>query len=393
MKWLLSLLIGLIGCLHAGQLSVDVNAQYAVLINADSGVALFAKNESSSAFPASVTKIATALYLLEEKKVDLQRVVEVSAESLRMKRADNDLSAPAYWLERDGSGMGLRVGERISIESLLHGLMLVSANDAANVLAEAASGSVPVFMDELNQYLQRIGCRDTHFCSPHGLHHPEHRTTAHDMGLITRRALQNERFGAIVAQTSYLKPRTNKNPERRLQQYNALLCPGKFFYPEAIGVKTGYTHAAQYNLVAAVLHEGRTLVAVVLGCKSRNARYKDALKLFHAAFAEQKVHRVLFTSRETFGHQVEGATAPLVAGLGGELALDVYPAEAPGQLKAQIVWAVPELPIAKGAKVAQMRIVDGDGTVQTSADLFAQSEVAGSWSFRLKKFCLKLFFL
>ena len=370
--------------LNAKPLQVDVSAKSAILMNAETGAILYEKNSHAPAYPASITKVATAHYVLDVKKADLAKSVLVSSESLRMKPPKRDWSSlPAHWLEMDGTKMGLMKGEEIPIEALLYGMMLVSANDAANVLAESMSGSIPAFVSELNQYLKSIGCLNTHFCNPHGLHHPEHITTAYDMCLITKNALRNPKFREIVSKLTYNKPHTNKLPEETLRQHNHLLRPGRFFYPKAIGVKTGFTSQAQNTLVAAARHEGRTLIAVVLGCEKRENRYVDVKKLFETAFAERPVHRILFSGQECFTRAIEGGTALLQAVLAHEVAIDYFPAEET-EPKAEIHWTLPRLPISKGSQVAQLRLLDANGHLLTEAPLLAKEEVSASWLFIIK---------
>jgi D-alanyl-D-alanine carboxypeptidase (penicillin-binding protein 5/6) len=237
----------------------------------------------------------------------------------------------------------------------------------------------------MNAYLGSIGCRNTHFVNPHGLHQSEHTTTAYDMGLIACKAMAHPKFREIVATLDYLKPATNKHPEEHLKMFNHLLRPGKFFYPKAIGVKTGYTSHAQNTLVAAAIQDGRTLIAVLLGCEKRDDRYADARALFEAAFAEQKIRRVLFAGNEQYHRTIEGAKSSLQAVLGGEMAIEYYPAEEPLDIKACVYWKVPSLPIRKGDSVAEMRVMDGKGNLLQSAPLFAKEEVKGSLFFTLKQ--------
>ncbi len=375
----------LVGPLYAKPLQIDVHAKSAIMMNLDTGAILFEKNANSAAFPASITKIATALYVLEVMHADLAKIVTVSAESIKMKPPKkNGSSVPAYWLDIDGTRMGLVKGEEISIESLLHGLMLVSGNDAANVLAEAMTGSVPAFVNDLNQYLLSIGCRDTHFSNPHGLHHSEHKTTAYDMCLIARKAMGSPKFREIVSKLNYLKPATNKNSEEHLRQFNHLLRPGRFFYSNAIGIKTGYTSLAQNTLVAAAEHEGRILVAVLLGCEKRDDRYEDAKSLFEMAFAEQKIHRTFFSGNEIYSRSIEGAANTLQALLTHELAIDYYPAEEPENIKAQICWKISQRSIQKGAVVGEMRLIDAKGNTIQSQPLVAKEEVKSTFMYMLK---------
>lgn len=385
MKRFLFFFVFCLSALYAKPLQIDVHAKSAILINMDTGAVLFEKNANLPSFPASITKIATALYVLDVKHPNLSEIATVSADSVRVFSKKEKFSAP-YWLEFNGTKMGLAKGEEVSIESLLYGMMLVSGNDAANVLAETLGGSIPGFISEMNQYLASIGCLNTYFVNPHGLHQPEHMTTAYDMGVIARKAMSNAKFREIVSTLDYLKPATNKHPEEHIKQYNHLQRPGRYFYPKAIGIKTGsYASYAKKTLVAAAKQDERALIAVLLGCETEGDRYQDAISLFETAFAEQKVRRLIFSGNESYNRSVEGAKSVLQAGLTKEIAIEYYPAEEPVNLKAQICWKIPALPIRKGDAVAQMQLVDGKGNIISSAPLIAKEEVKSSFFYTLKK--------
>src|SRR4029077_17116965 len=118
-------------------------------------------------------------------------------------------------------------------------------------LAEASSGSIPAFVEDLNKYLKDIGCHATHFCNPHGLHHPDHVTTAYDLALLTMRAIHHPELKKIFQAKNFPYPRTTKQPAREIREFNRLIKNGKYFYPYALGGKTGFTSKAQYTLAAA----------------------------------------------------------------------------------------------------------------------------------------------
>lgn len=368
-------------------LQVDISAEAAILINADTGVILFEKNAHEPCFPASTTKIATALYLLEEKSLPLEKTVSVSAEALRKKTATN---AASYLLAGDGTSMGLVKGEVLSVESLLHGLLLASANDAANVLAEAVSPSIPHFMAELNAYLKSIGCLQTQFQNPHGYHDPQHSTTAFDLALIAERAFQIATFREIVAKSMYTVPASNKRLERPLKQFNRLLSPGKYYYPKAIGGKTGFHSHAGWCITSAASHEGRTLIAVLLGCPQNANRFLDSRALFEAAFAEQKLLRLLVPIDEVYKKMIPGAKNELRAALTRDLVISFYPSEEQA-LRAFIHWTLPNLPIAKGQKVGEIRVLDPRGALIRSEDLVAKEPVLPSFFFAFKNWLKNIF--
>lgn len=368
--------------LQAAPLQVEIHAKNAILVNADTGTVLFEKNPDQPAHPASITKIATALHVID--KLDPGKTTVISEECLRKKPAkERGDHIPSYWLEEQGTSLGLVKGEEVSIETLLHGMMLCSGNDAANALAELAGGSLPRFMQDLNQTLVQIGCTRTRFYNPHGLHHEEHITTARDMALITIQALKNPKFRSIVCKRSYHKPKSNKKRESEIKQANRLLQEGgPFFYSKAIGVKTGFTSKAKSNLVAAAEHEGRTLIAVLMGCEKKEDRYLDAIALFENAFAEKKIHRVLLETHKRYQKTVEGAKAALTAFLPTELAIDFYPAEEP-RVRAEIHWTIPQLPIEKGTLVGKV-LLFADSKKVKEVPLFAEKRVEATWTHFLK---------
>lgn len=366
-------------------LEVEVSARSAILMNAETGAVLFEKQAHVPSYPGSTTKIATALYVLD-KGYDLERVTTVSAESLKGRPLTDRDHLPPYWLDSDGTLLGLKRGETLNLETLLYGCMLVSGNDAANVIAEAIGGSVPGFMGLMNVYLQTLGCKNTQFANPHGLPHPTHLSTAYDLALIAKKALTLPFFRKVVSTLSYMKPKSNKQPAREIKLTNPLLKPkSRYYYPKAIGVKTGHTTLGQDTLVAAAEHEGRTLIAVVLGCaKKTGTRYEDVKRLFEAAFHQEKEKRRVLGPENTFSRTLTGSKAPLRAALSKPLSIEYFPAEEP-QCKAALHWNVPPLPIRKGQKVGEVAIRDEEDRVLQKGDLIALEEVRGSFFFVLKE--------
>lgn len=363
--------------LWAKPLEVDVSARSAILINAQTGAVLFEKEAHEPRYPASTTKVATALFLLEEAKLDWGAPVVVTREALRVKPMRGE--APPYLLDPEGSAMGLEVGDVFSVEELMHGMLMSSGNDAANMLAEKVGGTIPLFIDRMNAYLKGLGCRGTEFHNPHGLHYEAHRTTAFDLALMTRRALQYPQFRKIVSKAKWTVP-----GGKELVQTNHLVREGEFFDPRVIGVKTGFTSDAGYALVAAAEVEGRRLIAVVLEAPSRNARYRDVRALFDAAYGESKVVHPLFAAGQLFERPVEGGIGALRARLEKGLVLEYYPAEEP-QVHAVAHWTLPELPIAAGAAVGAIRVLGADERVLLEGSLVATERVEETWGHAIER--------
>lgn len=369
--------------LHAEQLKVPLRAKAAILINADTGAILYEKEPHSPRHPASITKIATIIYALEKKAHALNEPITALSECLTLinaaKKHSNYDQYPAYILEHDGTKMGLKSGEVHSLESLMHGMMLVSGNDASNVVAKYCSGNIEKFMEELNLYLKAKGIRNTNFCNPHGLHHPNHVTTAFDMAHITRLALKNPKFREIVKKSSFDRPASNLQPEGVMVQHNKLLRKGKYFYPKAIGVKTGYVGKSGFNLVAAAEDQGRTLIAVLLGYENGDQRFSDAIALFETAFKEKKVMRTLFTrEHDQFSCEIPGAKQKLSARLKEDVKVEYYPAEEP-KLSANLKWFGLSAPLKTGAIVGELKVLNNESFLWSSHPIYAEFDVEKSW--------------
>lgn len=353
-------------------------------MNAETGAVLWEKNAHTPLYPSSTTKMITALYALEKKGHALDEMVTadhdaVSTVSPTLRRASNG-AHPPYRLEFGGTHMGIKVGEELSFRTLIYGLMLNSGNDAANVIAQYVSGNIHTFMEELNAFVMKKGCKSTVLHTPHGLPHEEHKTTAYDMGLLACEFLKNPFLREVVKTTQYPRHMTNKQPESLLNQHNALVKPGRFFYPKAIGIKTGYTVAGGYSIVSAAEDANRSLIAVVLGCDMLEQRYKDAIALFEAGFNEKKVSRTLFSKGfDLYSKKIEGGNAPLQAYLAQDVVLEYYPSEEP-VFKSAVEWLPVALPVIAGQKVAIMQITASNGALLAASPLFAVKGVEATFS-------------
>lgn len=275
--WLATLLIPIL-LMAAGQPvwaeAPKLVGESAIMIDFDSGDVLYAKNPDKSMYPASTTKVMTALLALETLELDTNVVID----------GDTPFT--------EGSRIYLFEDEVISVRDLLHALLLESANDAAVALAKAVSGDVESFVDAMNRKALALGATGTHFTNPNGLPDKAHVTTVHDMALIARKALENETFKALVQTVRYKIEPTNTQPEPRyLKNGNRLLwgtgSGNQIYYdgewidimdPRVDGVKTGYTTAARQCLVATAAQGGRRVITVVFKSQQKNI-YKDTRAL------------------------------------------------------------------------------------------------------------------
>jgi D-alanyl-D-alanine carboxypeptidase (penicillin-binding protein 5/6) len=221
--------------------TLNVVAQSAAVVDSYSGDFLFAKNENAKQYPASSTKILTALIVIESG--DLDHLVAVDLADTKV----------------EPSSLGLKPGEQYTRRQLLFGLLLKSANDVAMALARDNAGSVPAFAEKMNLRAAQLGATSSHFVNPHGLHDPNHYTTAHDLVLIGRAAMQQPLFREIVS-TVYYTWRAPSGQIEQLRNHNRLLR----HFAGCNGLKTGYTRIAQQVLVSSALRGGHEVISVVL---------------------------------------------------------------------------------------------------------------------------------
>jgi len=360
-------------CLFASEPNVKVSAKSAILIDAKTGKILYEKNAHDRFFPASLTKIATLYYTLETVS-DLEQLVTPSVGALieiDPKEKHENYNIPPFILEKDGTKMyGVSSEKPALLKDLLYGLMLVSGNNAANVLAEAVSGDIPSFVEELNAFLKRKGLNNTYFKNPHGLHYPGHYSSAYDLAILTKNAMENPIFAEIVKTTSY----NSKSCNYEMFQRNKLLCKSSYYYyPKATGVKLGYTSKSGHNLVATAEDENRSLVGVVLGCEKNVGHYKDMIKLFDTFMSEEIVDEVVFFDNQVFEKTLPGAKSSIKAIILKDLVVSYHMSTKP-KLEAFIEWTDISLPIKKGQVVGKVIIKDEDREL-ASANLYSENNV------------------
>ncbi len=375
--------------LHA-TLNIAIESPSALLINAANGKVLFAKNASQSMYPASCTKIAFALYaikyhqdLFPKKLICSQNAVKAMPESQKSK--NNFASVPSYVLETDASHMGLKVDEEMSFYDLLEATMVISGDDASNMIAEAmGNGSIEKCVEEVNRYILSLGCKNTHFTNPHGLHHPNHVSTAEDLALLCQEAMKEPLFRNMVKMSRYLRPGTNKQDPVFLRATNRLLVQGPSYYPPALGIKTGYHRRAGCCLAAQAEKNERSLISVILQAKTSADRFQDTQKLFEAAFQETKVRNTFFEpGPQSFSRKIEKGDVVLKTYTQEPLMITYYPSEKP-EISCQLIWNKVPLPIKKGTVVGTL-VLYADHEVVQQAKLYAINDVRATFFHTLKQ--------
>jgi serine-type D-Ala-D-Ala carboxypeptidase (penicillin-binding protein 5/6) len=392
LRYILVSLFFLLSHLHA-QLDVDVKSDAAILINADTGAIIYEKNSRTPHYPASITKVATALYALEKTGGRLDEMVEAKREAVasvtEKQRESSNFKINPHWIEVGGTHIGIKSGEILPLEALLYGMMLSSGNDAANVIAQhVGEGSIDHFIAGMNDYVQTLGATDTRFVCAHGHHHPDHITTAYDMALIAKRAMEIPAFKKIVSTEKYRRPKTNKQNPVTLVQTNKLLRPSSnYYYKKAIGIKTGHGSRAKETLVAAAEFNGRTLIAVLLHAKERRHIFEDAVRLFNEAFKQPKLAKNLVEpGPQRYTLKLKGASRLIHTHAIDGYRLEYHKGEDP-DVKAWLVWVKDlQLPVQKDQKVGELIFAGSDRKIVKRVPLLAQKEVGLSLTERGGRF-------
>lgn len=250
----------------------EISAEAAILYDATHDQVLFEKNADEKLYPASITKLMTALLVLEKAK--LTDTVTFS------KTAVTNLESGAVTLS-------LAEGDQVSVKDCLYGLLLKSANEVANGLAEHVGGSISGFADMMNARASELGCTGTHFVNPNGLNDPNHYTTCRDMALIAKAAFANSTLCEISSALSYEFPATKNASARTVTPGHKMLYPTDSRYYEGIvGGKTGYTSLAGNTLVTCVEKDGVRMIAVVL--KAQSTHYTDTKALLDYGYEKNE---------------------------------------------------------------------------------------------------------
>lgn len=369
---------------------IEVNAKAALLVDAETGTVLYSKNETKKMYPASITKVVTALLVLEaveRGELSMDQLITASEEAF-------------FDMEWDGSNAGIEPGEEMRLKDLLYCILLVSANEACNIVAEAVDGSISAFVARMNSRVQELGCQNTHFTNTHGLHNADHYTTAWDIYLIAREAIQNETFMTICNTLAYDVPPTNRNGSRELHTSNSLISNWRilgYLYDGAEGIKTGTTEEAGHCLLSSAVRSGRRLICVVLGCEGSGVDiqcYPDSANLYDYGFDNFSTKTILTEeeliaevpvelSKETnyvVVHPATDATAILPN--------DVDPAT----LERTVTFTqdVAYAPIARGDVLGEITL-SYEGRVCATVPLLAQFDVNAS-QFLIAKLQVEQFF-
>ena len=255
----------------------QLTAWSCLVMEESTGEIIFEKDADTVLYPASTTKIMTVMLAIE--LCELDEMVTVSSYAV------NSIT------DADATMLGLDVGEEIRLEDLLYGTMLRSGNDGAIAIAEHVCGSETAFVNLMNQRARELGMTNTHFMNPHGLHDPNHYTTARDMAILARHAMSLPAFRDIAGSTSYNIEKTNTHRARSLTTRHRLMLQtysgeaNSYYYAPTTGIKSGYHSMAQYCYVGSASRDGVDLISVVL-CSGRYDYMRDTQRLFDYGFSQ-----------------------------------------------------------------------------------------------------------
>lgn len=342
----------------------QIIGETAVLLDAKSGAVLYGKEEHKKMYPASTTKVLTALLALEHSGLTDQVTI-----------GPNPIKA-------GGTSIWLQDGEQLTMQELIYALMLNSANDAGVAIAEHIAGSADKFAELSNERLRKIGAKNTHFTNPHGMPDKEHYSTAYDLALIGREALKNEDLRKIMTTINHEIPRADPEAQRHLFNHNKLLWSKTYGYKGATGLKTGYTVEAGQCIIASAERDGMELIAVVLRSEGFNI-WTDAVKLLDYGFNN-------FTNRQLVQGGTVMADVPVKYGNGSVKLLTkndfYYSLPKEGQFDLHVTTEPAEdvrAPITKGQVLGAVVIRNGEEVVG-EVPLVAQEEVKRDWGTTLK---------
>ncbi|MCK5707827.1 MAG: D-alanyl-D-alanine carboxypeptidase [Candidatus Aureabacteria bacterium] len=308
-----------LGCMAYGDKKApSVNAKAAIIIDADTGCVIYEKNADKKFYPASITKILTG-YLGIVQGGDRKKKITVSRKA-------------AWGITPGSSSISLKPGEIVALKDVLYGLMLRSANECGNVIAEHISGSNSGFALLMNKTAKEWGLKNTNFVNPHGLHKDKHKSTARDMAIIAKHAMENEVFRKIIKTRYYAFPDTNKHKgvERgKMTNKNKMLHPhNDAYYKYCIGIKAGYTKRSLHTFVAAAEKNGHMVIVSLMKVSDKKRMYSDLKNLMEYGL-EQFEERTLINK----GDMVESKKFKYTSGVVELVAKDTLKKDLPKQCK------------------------------------------------------------
>ncbi len=362
--------------------SMTTEARSAILVDPDTDFILYQHNAYDKAYPASITKVMSAILVMEaldQGKLTLDQQITATQSAWK-------------GMDYTSSNQNIQPGETMTVKDLVYCMMVASANEACNILATEISGSIDAFVEAMNQKATELGCTGTHFMNPHGMPDDNHYTTAYDLYLIAKYAMKFEFFREVVATSEYYTEATNLNATpRHFYNTNALLSGKKYQgyqYEYCTGIKTGTTDAAGNCLLSSAEKDGQKLICVVLGCENptdaggnvQRKQFSESRRLFQWGFENFSVHSILDATKPI-------AEVPVTLSTQNDYVSVVVDGKLEAQLPNDITsedfeWTCDlpesvEAPITQGQRLGSMTLTL-DGKEYGTVDLVAVNNVERS---------------
>jgi D-alanyl-D-alanine carboxypeptidase (penicillin-binding protein 5/6) len=373
---------------------MKVRSEAALLVDMDTDVVLYEHKADDKIVPASITKVMTALLVLEA----------IERGDLTMKEKVKAYDDCWTGLDSTSSNQNIRPGEKMSVEDLLYCMLVASANEACNILGERVSGSIDDFVSQMNVRAEELGCTGTHFENTHGMPERKHYTTCRDLYLITKAAMGYSQFREIVKTDEYYVKKTNVSPQRHFFNTNALLSNMKYrgyVYSPCIGIKTGTTEKGGHNLLSAAELDGRTLVSVVIGCQTKPKKdgtleythFSESSRLLQWGFDNFTTINIV-DQKKTYGEvpvtlstDVDSVAVAPERSISAELPKDITPEsfEMVPSLRSSV-----EAPVHKGEVLGTL-VLYLDGKEYGAVNLLAVNDVEASAFLKRKAFLEEFF--
>lgn len=356
---------------------LNLTGEYAILIDQDTGQVLYEKNADTRWYPASTTKILTALIILENHTLD--EVVTIDGESPFV----------------EGSKIFIFEGEQLTVEQLLNAMLIASANDCAEALARFHSSTLEDFAMQMNKRAFELGATESHFINPHGLHDEDHYTTARDLALISKAAYDLPAFQEIVSKTTYSIPPNDYQPETRymkttnhfINSDKRMLYKGTYVpetYEIVDGIKTGYTTASHHNLVSTAQKDGDRLVSVVLDSDAQNI-YVDSRTLIDYGFDTFRYHNFTFAGSKITEIAIEDGNVSSLALFARDSVSGMVQKDLPAdEIEEIMTLDEVQLPIEADQTLGTLAFVVGGETIGSTPLISDQAVVVQTFSMTLK---------
>lgn len=332
----------------SSSLMPDVSLDAGILTTKN-GEVLWSRNATKRHHIASITKVMTAIVVLEHAQ------------------PEDEMTVPRMSVTVGESTAGLKAGEKLSMKNLLASMLVKSGNDAATALAINVAGSLDEFVALMNKKAQDLGMTETHFSNPHGLDSEGQYSCARDVSIMSRYAMQYDTFREIVSDKLYTF--TDATTTHKLPNTNLLL----WKYPDSIGIKTGWTDKAGYCLSSAANKNGIELYSVVLGTKSEMARFEESISLLDFGYAHYRTQEIAVKGSQIGSAKVKDYPNKYVA---GEVATDVAQPvfDLAGDITRQVKTSTVSAPVKKGQTIGVVQFTQ-EGKMIASVPLVAKEQV------------------